>query len=79
MLNCCTLLFNGSVVNRGCTVFSIHSRVKKVWEVKDREKSALPLAKTTEFFGKGCAPFFLHILRSTLLERQRTVKPPSGA
>ena len=67
------------MVNRGCTVFSIHSRVKKVWEVKDREKSALPLAKTTGFFGKGCAPFFLHILRSTLLERQRTVKPPSGA
>jgi len=41
-----------------------------------KKKNVLSLLKTTEFFERGCAPFFLPILRSTLLERQRTVKPP---
>ena len=43
-----------------------------------KKKKALSLPKTTEFFERDCAPFFLPILRSTLLERQRTVKPPFG-
>jgi hypothetical protein len=43
-----------------------------------KEKKRIVIAKTTGFFGKGCAPFFLHVLRSTLLKRQRAVKLPFG-
>jgi len=43
-----------------------------------KKKNALSLPKTTGFFERGCALFFLPILRSTLVERQRTVKPPIG-
>ena len=45
---------------------------------EDRQKSALPLPKTTGFFGKGCAPFFLRILTLKLLERPRMVKTLFG-
>jgi len=36
-----TLLFNGRVVNRACTVFSLRSKVKKVWEVRRRERKEI--------------------------------------
>jgi hypothetical protein len=36
-----TLLSNGTVVNRVCTVFFLHSRAKKVWEVRRRENKEI--------------------------------------
>jgi len=36
-----TLLSNGTVVNRVCTVFSLRSKVKKVWEVRRRERKEI--------------------------------------